>query len=154
MDGDAGWVLQADAPTRIERAARRLEQVGVERWVVLRDGALCAELTDPPTDRLRDRVGSALGHPVEERLNCDVAAYPLGRGSVVWILDPPAEGLEALLDATHPVYREVVRPLTPEEPVRLCIPALAVAEPADLAAALHEAGYRVRGTYEVGGCRR
>jgi hypothetical protein len=154
MEGDAGWVLWAEAPHAAQRAERRLERVGVERVVALRDGAICAELSDPPSEALRKRIAAILHHPVEERLNCDVAQYPLGRGSLVWFLEPPAEGLLSVVDALKPVYREIVWPLSAEEPVHLCLPALALPEPAAVGAALTEAGVTVRAAYEVGGCRR
>lgn len=154
MDGDAGWVLYAEQAGHVARAVRKVRHAGVDRVVPLRDGAACAELSDPPSEALRRRVARVLGHPVEERLNCDVAHYPLGRGTVVWLIDQPADGLDALLERERPVYRDLVRPSSLEEPFRLCLPALSVADPARVGEVLREAGFHVRATYEVGGCRR
>jgi hypothetical protein len=154
MEGDSGWVLYAEEGHHLERAARRVRRAGVVRLVPLAGGAVCAELSDPPSDAVRRRVEAALDREVEQRMNCDVAHFPLGRGFVVWFVDPPADGLEGFVDQQRPVYRELVRPLDLGEAVRLCLPGLSVADPQEFDRALRDAGFLVRASYEVGGCRR
>lgn len=145
------WVLHAEIPRAVERAARPLQQETL-RW--LDETTVCVALEAEPPSQVRRKVERRLGQPVELRLDCEVAHYPLGRGYVVLTVQPPAEILEETLDAMKPAYHEVIRPADPQMAVRVCMPKLAVADPVSLAEALKAHGIGVLAVYEVGGCRR
>jgi hypothetical protein len=138
----------------VQRAVRFLTRAGVRSVVDLGAGSVCADLRADPTDALRRKAERRLGGPVEARLRCDVAHYPLGRGFVVVLLGQPADGLDAALDAHRPTYREVVRPSGDTDLVRVCVPGAALGDPLALVADLRNDGFDVVGAFEVGGCRR
>lgn len=160
-----GWVLHSgDDPRALRRAVRHVQHAGATRTIALDRWTVCVEgaiLDSHRTDAagggaLRLRVGTErrLGGPVEVRQDCDVAWAPVGRGYVLLVVDQPAEQLEAALDDVGATARDIRRPSDPAEPVRLCLPERAVADPADLADALRDEGLVVRAVYAVGGCRR
>jgi hypothetical protein len=122
------------------------------RW--LDELSACVPLGVPPSEKIRKRVERRLGHPVEVRMDCEVAWYPLGRGYVVLTVQPPAEALPVALEELSPAYSEIVFPADPQAAVRVCLPKLAVADPLALAEAMKAQGIGVLATYVVGGCRR
>lgn len=161
MDVDPGahvpsaWVLEADAPRALRRALRAAEPLEPVRTVAIGENTVCVQLGDdppPPPGKLERR----LGHPVEARLDCDVARYPEGRGYYVLLVgrDDVQDGLDAILDAQGLAYRETVRTSTLEDPTRVCVPVPAVADLDALAAAIRGAGLPLVAIYEVGGCSR
>jgi hypothetical protein len=153
VPAERGWVLEG-APAEVRSAERALRHVVLTRTVALGAGGVCVEWKDDPTDDARARVERRLGHPIEARANCDVARYPLGRGYVLILVRGAAEGLEDALDAEHPMYREIVRPASPDDPVRVCLPALSVGDPQQVLADLRSDGFDLLSAYEIGGCRR
>lgn len=150
----SAWVIHADGEREMRRAVRLTERIGTTRAVVLDHTTVCVELADPPSGVLQQRVARRSGGPVESRLDCDVAWYPVGRGYVAYSVSQPAPAIEGVLDDYGPIYLEVVRPSDPWAPARICVPRLAVADPLALAEALKAQGIGVLATYEVGGCRR
>ena len=150
----AVWVLDTGASLdRADRAAERLAKQGAtvsplgSRW--------CIELPSTVDHaKLRRRTERWLGGPVEERANCDVAWFPLGRGYAAVLVEPPANGLEDWLDGAGLTYREVRRPSDAEQVLRVCVPLSGLASSVAFAQDLGEAGYGVRSMYEVGGCFR
>lgn len=149
----SAWVLEAEEPGRL-RHARHLVLTHAE---VVREEAfgdvLCLEASgaDP---RLATRLERVLDHPVERRMDCDVARFPLGRGWVAVILEPPALDLEPALDALGLTFHHVMVPSDLVSPATLCTPRAAVADPDALRDDLIELGQVVRAIYEVGGCTR
>lgn len=150
----SAWVFHAEGEREMRRAGRLVGRIGVTREIAIDRTTFCVELADPPSDTLQLRLERRLDGPVEPRLDCDVAWYPLGRGYVAYSVTQPAPSLEAVLEEYGPIYLEVVRPSDPAQPVRVCLPMLAVADPLALAEALEAQGTGVVATYEVGGCRR
>jgi hypothetical protein len=151
------WYLDADSPREALHAVRPLRRSQELEWEELRwldEMRVCVPLEVPPSTKLRQRVERRLGRPVEVRLDCEVAWYPLGRGYVVLTVQPPAEALPTALDELSPAFSEIVFPADPQAPVRVCLPKMAVADPLALAEALEAQGIGILAVYEVGGCRR
>lgn len=149
------WVVDAGDTEldRSERVARRARRQGAEvqalgsRW--------CVALPEGFDEaRWRRRVERRLGRPAEERANCDVAWFPLGRGYAAVLVEPPADALEDWLDGAGLSYRELRRPSSPDDVVRVCVPLGALASSVAFAEDLRADGYLVRAMYEVGGCYR
>jgi len=147
------WVLHADDPRRVERAARLVERTTDMLPEPMDRYAQCVVLEEPPV-RLERRVARRLGRPVEERRDCDVAWFPLGRGWIGMLIEPPATALDELLDAAALPYVEVRRPSDATLPIRMCVAQAALRHPMALADHLSSEGVSVRAVYEVGGCSR
>jgi hypothetical protein len=143
------WVL--DSGTDLDRADR------VAKWLERRDVEVAALgsswcVTVPASVdavRLQRRTERRLGAQVEDRANCDVAWFPLGRGYAAVLVGPPANGVEDWLDTTGLTYREVRRPSDPERVVRVCVPLMGLPSTVAFADDLRGAGYEVRAMYEV-----
>jgi hypothetical protein len=151
----SAWVLEAKAPGALRRAVRATKALEPERTVALGERTVCVQLgadAPPPPRRLERR----LGHPVEARLDCDVARYAMGRGYYVLLVGRTDEddGLDAVLDAEGLAYRETVRASTLGEPTRVCVPVPAVADLEALSVAIRSAGLPMVAIYEVGACSR
>jgi hypothetical protein len=150
-------VLHSDDERALKRSVRKLRrQVGIERAVALDRWTVCVEPEDPPSARTGVRLQRRLGASIEARLDCDVAWAPLGRGFVLYTVAQPALApeLEAVLDASGPAFRDVIWPSDPAQPVRVCLPRLALADPLALVEAMRAQDLDVLAVYEVGGCRR
>ena len=149
------WVLSVEDPRRLPAVMRVLDRgAEVTRPVPLSRAAVCVELGAPAPERLARRVARKLGADPELRLNCDVAWAPMGRGYVLLLVSQPAPNLEQELAAHHMAYHELSWPSVAADPVRLCLPRLALADPLTLADKLEAQGIGVQAVYEVGGCRR
>jgi hypothetical protein len=153
-DAPSAWVLEADGRA-LKRAVRATRALDPERVVPLDERAVCVQLgadAPAPPKRLERR----LGHPVEPRLDCDVARYAAGRGYYVLLVGrlEPQDGLDAVLDAEGLAYRETVRTSILEEPARVCVPVPAVADLEGLSVAIRSAGLPLVAIYEVGACSR
>ncbi|MBX2799402.1 MAG: hypothetical protein KTR31_17130 [Myxococcales bacterium] len=146
-------VLEATSERRLKRALRATRQATVERVVVQTPLRVCIELDDAEPRTLL-RLTRRLRRDPESRRDCDVAWYPLGRGWIVVVAEPPALALDAALEAANITFREVARSTDAAEPVRACMARAAVAAPDGLEASLDASGVTVRAVYEVGGCRR
>ncbi|HHO52834.1 MAG TPA: hypothetical protein ENK18_18645 [Deltaproteobacteria bacterium] len=149
------WVLEGDSDHQLKRALRITERAEPDIIEVLAARSVCVQPT-APSDRILRRLTRILGHPPEERLDCDVAWFPLGRGWIAVLVEPPADRLGVLLDRIELPYVDVRRPVQGPglDPIRICVIRTALREPLELARALHEGGLVVRSTYEVGGCTR
>ncbi len=149
------WVLESASPRRLARAARIVERAADTQATAIGPQQLCAAL-DAPDERLRRRVARQLEHPPEERLDCDVAQFPLGRGWVAVVVESPAKGLAAALEAADLAYVDVRWPIQEIAlaPVRVCVAKAALVEPMALAHHIEAHGDVVRAVYEVGGCVR
>lgn len=154
MDADAAWVLEAEGRA-LKRAVRATKALDPERIVAVGESAVCVQLGEaaPPPPR---KVERRLGHPVESRLDCDVARYAQGRGYYVLLVGrlDVEDGLDALLDAEGLAYRETVRTSVLEEPARVCVPVAAVVDLRALSDAIVSAGLPLVAVYEVGACSR
>ncbi|MCB9699374.1 MAG: hypothetical protein H6738_21510 [Alphaproteobacteria bacterium] len=150
----SAWVLEADEPARLRHARNLVRtQAEVVREVGLGGDVLCLEAkgADP---RLAARLNRVLGHPAERRMDCDVARFPLGRGWVAVVLEPPALDLEPALDALGLTFRQVSVSSELGVPATVCTPRAAIADADALRLDLIELGQVVRAVYEVGGCAR
>ena len=158
-DVDAGsapsaWVLEAEGRA-LKRAVRATKALDPQRVVALGERAVCVQLGAgalPPSRKVERR----LGHPVESRLDCDVARYAEGRGYYVLLVGRPdvEDGLDAVLDAEGLAYRETVRTAVVDEPARVCVPTAAVVDLRSLSEAIGTAGLPLVAIYEVGACSR
>ncbi len=146
------WVLEAD-DAEMRRAVHLVRARAEVRREVLVGDATCVEV-GATTERLAAKLERVLGHRPEERLDCDVARYPLGRGWVVVLVEPPADELDPVLDDLGLAYRDVKRPSATEAPVEVCTTRASIVDPGALDEALAGAGMSVRAIYEVGGCTR
>lgn len=148
---EAAWVIEAEDPRDVQRALRVMKAEEA-RWIA--ETIACVAPGEPPGPKIERKVERKIGHEVELRLDCGVAFFPLGRGYVALTIEPPAMALEELIDGMRFAYHELIRPANLEEPVRVCLPLRAVADPLSLAEALKDQGIGVLAVYEVGGCRR
>ena len=156
MDGPASaWVLESEESGALRRAVRATRALDPERTVTLDERTVCVQLGDEPPLPPR-RVERRLGHPVETRMDCDVARYAEGRGYYVLIVGRPDvdDGLDAILDAEGLAYREIVRTSLLADPARVCVPVPAVVDLEALSVAIRSAGLPMLAIYEVGACSR
>lgn len=151
----SGLVLQTPSDRQLKRAVRIAKRADAETIEALDAHSVCVGGTEP-SERLTRRLTRILGHPPEERLDCDVARFPLGRGWIAMVIEPPAETLEALIEQAQLPYVDVRRPIqgAAAAPIRVCVARTALREPLELARTLDAGGVIVRSTYEVGGCAR
>ena len=149
----AAYVLHSDSVRRLARAVRAAQRADLDRVVALSSHTVCVELDEPSPKQLL-RLARRLGHPPEARLTCDVAWFPLGRGWIALLVEPPAEGLAVAIQAIGVPASQVTRSLDGSAPVRVCASRAAVGDPVALAAQLEDRAYDVLGVYEVGGCVR
>jgi hypothetical protein len=157
-DGQA-WVLAGDPAHRpLKSALRRLDRRAAIAVTPTVAGRWCVTFDDPPPADLRRKATRWLGAEPEVRLDCTVAAYPLGRGWLAYIIAGPASGLEEALPRlveSHSLYQRMVhRPSDDTQPTRLCVSALGITDPRVLSRALGDEGLVVDAIYEVGGCQR
>jgi hypothetical protein len=154
-DAPSAWVLADEDPRRLKRALRAVRRgAEVSRILPLSRSQLCVELEAAPPERVGRRVARRLEGEPELRLDCDVAWAPVGRGFVLLTVTQPAHALVAALDSQAIAFRDVAWPHDVAQPVRVCLPRLAMADPLSLAEALKAQGIGVEAVYEVGGCRR
>lgn len=147
------WVLEADTDRNLRYALRPVSRADPERVVSIDPFTTCVEL-EAHSERLERKITRRLGRPPEERLDCDVAWFGMGRGWIGMVLGQPADGLEAALATSALAYVEVIRPSNAALPVRLCVARGSLPEPMELAHHLGDANLSVRAVYEVGSCRR
>ena len=151
----AAWVLAAATMHDLKSALRAAEDLPHRRTVSLGEATACLEFEgDAPA--VPRRVERRLGHPVEARMDCDVASYRSGRGYLVFFvyIDERVDALDALLDDWGLGYREVTRTSLASDAVRVCTPLAAVADRETLSRALVDAGFLTGAIYEVGACSR
>ncbi len=153
------WVVHGDPADRpLKRAVRKLERRSEAALQPMTGNRWCVTFGVEPTADLEHRAARWLGHPPEVRADCNVGAYPLGRGWFAYIIRSPAPTLEVAVSevATDlPLYQRVLhRPLVSDQPVRLCVASAGLSDPLAVSRALQAHGLQVDAVYEVGGCTR
>jgi hypothetical protein len=147
------WVLDQPDLDRSRRLATK-----VEAWTGLAAQPLgsrwCVAFPDPPSSLLLRKVTRRQGTPPEERRDCDVAWFPMGRGYLAAIVEPPGVGVEEVLGGLHLGFQEVRRSSDPAQPIRVCAPMGAIGEPWMFSQHLVDNGLVVRAMYDVGACAR
>jgi hypothetical protein len=145
------WVASTDGSlSRLERVARQAERRGA---VVepLHAGARCLRFEEAPDERWSQRVGRRLGTPLQERLECAIARFPLGRGFVAAVVDPHPDLEQRVADVVAPLTMSVLSQPLDGRPATLCVSGLQV-DHDHLKADLQAVGLSVQGLYEVGSC--
>lgn len=147
----AAWVLESERPRALQRALKAAGRAEVTRVVGYGAGRLCVEVEEPRLG-VRNRVARRLGRAVETRSDCDWAWYPEGRGWTALLVDPPAPGLEGVVQSLDLPY--YVLQISSDGPIRLCASTLVAGNGESLVATLKASAYQVRGPRSVGACRR
>jgi len=150
---DPVWVARTDGPLRqLDRVVRQARRRGAT-VVPVSVGARCLVFDeDQPLDPdWQRRVERRLGSPLEQRLSCSIARYPMGRGWVVAELQADPQLDRRVRDVTAPLTMSVLTQPLDGRPASLCVSKLQV-QPQALRADLEATGVVVQGLYEVGGC--
>lgn len=149
----AVWVLDGGADLgRERRAAEKLAKRGGALTTL--GSRFCVTFPDGVDPKLKRKAGRWLGAEIEERADCDVAWFPLGRGYAAVMVEPPADGIDGMLGTLGLGYVEIRRAADPAAAIRVCVPMATIGDPAGFSAALQAWGYAVKSMYEVGGCNR
>ena len=146
------WVASTDGSLqRFDRLMQRAERRGVQ-VEPLHLGARCLTFDgEGPDPKWQRRIERKLGRPLQERLDCAIARYPMGRGWVVAVVGPHSDLKARVADVVRPLTMSVVTEPLDGRPATVCVSGLQM-EYARLKHDLQVVGLFVEGVYEVGGC--
>jgi len=145
------WVLPADHPRALRRAARAARGATITRMVTYDERTSCVEVAQPQL-RIRNRVARRLHAQVETRVDCDWGWFPEGTGWVAFLLRPPSPGLLPALEQLAWPYYDLRAPS--EGLVRVCVAEAVVGDPAGFTSLFDVEGVELHGVRRVGACHR